>query len=137
VIKGLSDCEATQAIRNSSIESKLSWLLKLIDPSIEISTELAKKIKKLSEIRNSIVHYKSEPYFLDGFVSGREKIKIEIGRVDLSELSIIHKQLENELNSFLNVIDPHLPIFLKIMSKLSSDMERLNGIDTWKRIQSD
>jgi hypothetical protein len=62
---------------------------------------------------------------------------MEISRIDLNEFTIIHEQLENELNSFLNIIDPHAPVFSKIMSKLSLDMERLNHIEIWNRVQSD
>lgn len=55
--KSLNKKETTQIIRSSNFDSKLSWLLKLLDAK-PINKNHKQSLLKLIESRNSYVHYK-------------------------------------------------------------------------------
>lgn len=84
--QGLPEAEVTTAIRSCSNDAKLSWLLSLSGAErMRPSTE--KRIRKIFEIRNAIVHYKFVPSTIDEFNDSHNRISTQIaalGRISLT-----------------------------------------------------
>jgi hypothetical protein len=104
-IQGLSKKDVTQIIRAHSIDAKTGWLIPLTG-QFEFPDELRKRLLKLAELRNCIVHYKGLPSKLDEEDSYRT-IKAEIERIDFNELLASVSELESLLESVLDSVDPN------------------------------
>lgn len=94
--EGLSDDEITKVIKSHNIESKLTWLFKLIAKT-ELDDNLRKKVKAIFDIRNSIVHYKAVFTKPDQDIGSYEKIELEIKRVEGIDFFDVYKEFDEKL----------------------------------------
>lgn len=104
--------EITNIIKTSNIESKLSWIIKLIT-SIEIPNDIKDNIKAVFELRNSIVHYKATPCKLE-----------EEDTLDKIRKRVVDLGIENIIN-LPEVLDKIMKKMIDEASPLYSRAEKL------------
>ncbi len=75
--KGLTEKEAAQIIRQSNFNSKITWLLKILEGKF-LYTAHRKNIEDLIEFRNSFIHYKFNSLIDDKLKESDNKLKIII-----------------------------------------------------------
>jgi hypothetical protein len=97
--------EITQIIRSQTLDAKLTWLLKVSDRQ-RLPPALAKRLRIVFEVRNSIVHYKAVPGHPDRGDDSLDAIERRIK--DLGRISFRRdiESLERILNSALLVSAP-------------------------------
>lgn len=84
-----SDKDITKIIKRNSFEDKLGWLMSLIF-EMDLEEDLKRKISKIIEARNAIVHYKALPVNMadEDTKSGYDNIQQQIEDIDFDILAI-------------------------------------------------
>ena len=102
---GLNNDEIEKIVRSLNIEPKMSWLLKLIAKK-EFPKALAKRLRTIFELRNSIVHFKGIRAHPDAGLDSYSKIENEVGKLKRLSLSRDFRLLEKSLWKILLEKDP-------------------------------
>jgi hypothetical protein len=120
LVGGISGEDITKIIRASNFEAKMGWLMSIIF-KIELEQELKRKIMRVIELRNSIVHYKAVPFMLDDDIEdptdSHSSIEDQMNKLDFDILEIPH-ELEGALNEQFYELNPDLKIVKYIMKTL-------------------
>ena len=97
---GLTNDQVTKIIRTQTLESKLSWLMELVTKK-SFRKPLATRLRHLSDLRNSIVHYKAVPGHPDRGDDSDDAIKRrlrQLGRISLRrDFALLNEFLDSVL----------------------------------------
>jgi hypothetical protein len=102
---GMTKDEVEKAIRSFNIESKLSWLLKMITAK-EFPKALLKRLHTIFKLRNSIVHFKGIQSHPDARSDSYSKIENELEKLKRLSFSRDFRLLVQSLQKILWEKDP-------------------------------
>lgn len=102
---GISNKEITAIIRSHNLDAKLTWLMNLATKTA-FPKPLAKRLKSIFEIRNSIVHYKAIPGHPDQGDDSHEVIERSFKQLGKISLRRDFSLLNNFLDTVLMQHDP-------------------------------
>jgi hypothetical protein len=122
--KRVSANGATNAIRRTNVEDKMSWLVTILGG--ELSENVKKCILKIIELRNSIVHYKLIQWKadLDLFESKRVGSIVEL---NFNDAFGCMDELKNNLESFAEKFNPNYALAKKLYKALVGEEYTLMG----------
>jgi hypothetical protein len=100
----LTQQQITQ-VQKTSMEVKLDWLFPLIAKR-ELSVEIKKRVRKLADTRNAIVHDKVIATSLADWEDEPDAVSIQLKQLDLKALMELPNELDNELNLMLASVTP-------------------------------
>lgn len=103
--KGLADLEITNLIKAANIESKLTWLISLSGGKA-LPVKLKCQIKKIFDIRNSIVHYKGAPSDLNENNGSHSAIDRELKLLGRFSIHRTYRSIDSFLEKQLSVLQP-------------------------------
>lgn len=103
----LNDSEITTVIKSTNIDAKLSWLLPLAHCK-PLPTKLKNRIKKIFDIRNSIVHYKWMSSLINDDDGGGSygQIEKEIRKLGKFSVRICYRSVDAFLEKQLSTLQP-------------------------------
>ena len=116
---GLENDEIEKIVRSLNIEPKMSWLLKLVTKK-EFPKALAKRLRIIFELRNSIVHYKGIRAHPDAKMDSYSKIENQLGQLKRFSLSRDFRLLQQTLWKILLEKDPDFDLSIKASELLLS-----------------
>jgi len=111
--RGLDHKEVTSVIRNSNMAAKTGWLMPLAGlPSLP--GELKKRITRVVDLRNCIVHYKVLPTQVGTWGGGWFRLQQRLQELDFDDVLQIPDELEDVLSSALIELDQNLELAVKV-----------------------
>lgn len=117
-LRNFSNNDIYEIIRGNQIPAKIGWLMKLVF-EMELDENFKKKIVKIIEIRNAIIHYKARPFTLsdeaDENSCSADDIDEKIKRIDFDILSI-PEELDKKLRAQKYMIYPDLNLVIEMMN---------------------
>jgi len=119
-LRNFSNNDIYEIIRGTPIPAKIGWLMKLVF-GMELEEDFKKKLIKITEIRNAIIHYKARPFTLNdegdknscSFDDINEKIKM----IDFDILSI-PEELDKKLIAQKYILYPDLNLVIEMMNSI-------------------
>jgi hypothetical protein len=119
-LRNFSNNDIYDIIRGNQIPAKIGWLMKLVF-EIELEERFKKKILKITEIRNAIIHYKARPFTLsdeeDINSCSSDDIEGKIKRIDFDILSI-PEELDKKLRAQKYILYPDLNLVIEMMNSI-------------------
>ena len=113
----LDDAEITAAIRNLSLDAKLGWFLKLCSGE-DFPIRLKKKLRMISEIRNSIVHYKAQGSPMDENTGSHDAIEKQIKALGRLNIQKFFQEIEWKLFEITQRTNKDFRLMVKAVTKL-------------------
>jgi len=117
-LRNFSNNDIYDIIRGNQIPAKIGWLMKLVF-EIELDENFKKKLIKITEIRNAIIHYKARPFTLgdeeDMNSCSSGDIEEKIKKIDFDILSI-PEELEQKLSAQKYMLYPDLNLVIEMMN---------------------
>ena len=114
--KGYKQDHITAVIRTHNIDAKLTWLWEM-NTGFVFSKELVARTRKLFEIRNSIVHFKSLPEAFDEESSSSSRIDKEIQSLRPFHMNKFFYKFEVFCFNSMCTCDPAIALAVKIAEK--------------------
>lgn len=114
----LSTDQITNIIKSNSLPAKIDWLL-LLATGQSISEELSKRIGRVNEMRNAIVHYKFIPVGEDESTQ-RKKVYEQAEKFGFDTLLTTPHDLKHELENIERELFPNLARAFAIIAKMYS-----------------
>lgn len=107
--KDFEDC-----MKSLTVESKITWLLKLVTSKV-IDPELVSKVRKLNSLRNKVIHFKPRTEnFSNVFSSDEEELE------EIEVLQIIN-DLKKTYTKIFTELYPQYEIGKRLLDKLKSE----------------
>jgi hypothetical protein len=118
----ISDDDIYRVIRRSNFTDKVGWLLVLIF-NMKLDENLLKDIMAINDIRNAIIHFKSVPATFADIedADSLSKIKNDIQRINLDNMLMMPKKLDDLLMAQTFSLFPDLLLIKEIMSTILED----------------
>jgi len=111
--KGLDEKEIKAVIRGCSMEAKTGWLMALVGLP-PLANDLKKRIARVVELRNCVVHYKAQPTRLGAFEGGWDRLKQRLDELDYDDLLDLPDDLEDVMSCALINTDRDLQLAVKV-----------------------
>ena len=93
--KGFSDDIGTQLVKKHNFDAKLTWLFEMLG-SAKLSAKYVRKVKVITELRNSIVHYKAQSAHPDTDKDSYSVIVKELNRLKWFQIETLFVGLQRE-----------------------------------------